>query len=207
MNVTPTIKKQIHAPSLPPPKQAAPSKKVEKSRGRPCLLSKECEAKLLGAIETGMPLKYAAQYAGICYETMNRWRIRGELENAPPEFRHFCQAVRQSQAIAMHKLVSRINKASDTDWRAAAWMLERRHPEEFSRPLPIENAKPDGKSITPNYDVNCEILQRIKKQNICKKFICRLGEILQERQALREEAALQGKKLPLTRLPIRLREG
>ena len=153
------------------------------SLGRPCLLTKDREAKLLKAIEEGMPLKQSAMLAGICYETMNRWRKNGESESARPEFRQFCQALERSQAIAMQLLVERVSQAGKNDWRASAWMLERRYPEEFGKPDERQKEGPQGRVVIT--DVDCEVLSRIKKQEGIKEAVGRFAEIvarIQERK-------------------------
>jgi hypothetical protein len=163
--------------------------KLKKPVGRPCLLTKTCEAKLLSAIEEGMPLKQAAMLAGICYETLNRWRIRGEDENAPIEFRQFCQSLRRSQAMAMQACVSCIRKAANHEWRAAAWLLERRHPEEFSLPEKIEHSGRNGKPLfnfPPVETIEPEALIRMKKQAGVAELVKKLGSILMANRAEKE---------------------
>lgn len=134
-----------------------PKTKIKpRGRGRPSLLTPKREARLMDAVKKGMPLKQAAMLAGMSYETLNRWRIQGEAENAPTEFRHFWQALRKSQALAMQSLVGRIRTASVTDWKAAAWLLERRHPDEFCRPQRLEHSGPGGGPIAAKMNVAIE---------------------------------------------------
>lgn len=120
---------------------------MQRGRGRPSLLTPEREVRLLRAIRRGMPLKQAAMLAGMSYETLNRWRIQGEAEDAPAEFRHFWQALRKAQAVAMERLVGRIQDAAGSDWKAAAWLLERRHPDEFARQQRLEHTGAGGGPI------------------------------------------------------------
>jgi len=131
-----------------PPINARIRTAPEPVRGRPCLLTPERRIRLLNGIREGLPLKQSAMLAGISYESLNRWRIAGEAEDARPEFRHFCQSLRQAQAVAMQRLVGRIQTASRDDWKAAAWLLERRHAEEFCRPQRLEHSGPGGMPIT-----------------------------------------------------------
>ncbi len=158
--------------------------------GRPTLLTKEREAILLSAIEEGLPLKQAAHIAGICYETLNRWRIRGENESAPPEFRQFCQSLERSHAIAMQAHVSCIRKAAlGGDWRASAWTLERRFPEEFTKPQQIEHSGPGGKPMMAIPDGEYEVLTRMRKQAGIKDLVGKLGTILAEQKKRQQEEA------------------
>jgi transposase len=62
-----------------------------------------------------------------------RWTKRGEKQ-ASGLFREFCMALREADAVAELRCIRRLNQAAcDGDWRAAAWMLERRFPERWGR--------------------------------------------------------------------------
>ena len=153
--------------------------------GRPCLLDKRRKTRLLAAIQTGVPLKHAAMLAGISYDTLNRWRVKGEEKGAPLRFRKFCKALRRSQAIAMLRLVSRIQEAGKQDWRASAWMLERRHPEEFGKPVSVDapNAKPElPEYATSDHPVLKEIREREKMRHIASRFFEALQEVKKKRE-------------------------
>lgn len=149
------------------------------------MLDKQRKTRLLAAIQKGMPLKHAAMLAGISYDTLNRWRVRGEEKGAPLRFRQFCKALRHSQAVAMLRLVSCVQEAGKQDWRAAAWMLERRHPEDFGKPAPIDpgTAKqqvPDDAS--PDHPVLKEIRKREKMRETARRFLDALNEVKQRRE-------------------------
>lgn len=118
-----------------------------RKRGRPCGLSTEVQTVLLGAIERGLPLRDSALLAGISYDTLNRWRNSGEAEDAAPEFYNFCNALKRAQAVAVDTLVSQIQSAARKDWKAAAWLLERRHPENWGRQQRLEHTGPNGAPI------------------------------------------------------------
>jgi len=165
-------------------------------------LTEQREAILLKAIEEGMPLKHAAMLAGISYDSLNRWRIRGESEYAPPEFRDFCNALQRSEAIAMQRLVGRIGDAGKSDWRAAAWILERRFREEFAKTQQVEHSGPQGQPIQTQTTVEPEVLQRIRKQAGLVSLVGELGDILSKNRAKREE---ERQRIPWMRR-ARLRE-
>lgn len=159
------------------PKSVYIPKKSAKKPGRPTLLNPSRQATLLRAIEEGLPLKEAAEIAGISYDTLNHWTNRGQRESAPPEYRQFCQLLRRSQAVAMQVNVSAIREAAKRDWRAAAWILERRFPADFARQQQVERSGPGGKPLTSPYD-DCEVLRRIKRQTGLKEIAAKLGSIL-----------------------------
>ena len=163
---------------MPAPVKLSPPKKPPLKPGRPCLLTKPREAILLKAIEAAMPLKHAAMLAGISYDTLNRWRIKGESELARPEFRDFCKSLRRSEAVAMQRLVTVVREAGEKDWKAATWMLERRFPDEFAKPQHVEHSGPKGQPIQTFTTVEPEVLQRMKRQVGLQQLVGKLGGIL-----------------------------
>lgn len=147
---------------------------------------------LLKAIEDGLPLKQSAMLAGISYDSLNRWRIRGESKSAPLEFCDFCKALRHSEAIAMQRLVGRIQAAGEADWKASAWMLEKRFPDEFGKPQRVEHSGPEGKPIEALAIVEPEVLQRMKKQAGIVEIAAKLGAILLKNRAKRNAVNQHG---------------
>ena len=102
--------------------------------GRPSLFNEERAEKILKALKQGMPYKQAAAYGGVSYDTLNRWRRKGE-DGDSEELSQFCNAMREAEGEAVFKLVEDIkrNASKKNDWKAAAWILERRHPKEWGR--------------------------------------------------------------------------
>ena len=158
------------------------------AKGRPCGLTKECEAALLKAISQGLPLKHAANLAGISYDTLNRWKKRGEADEAPEVFRHFCKALEHAEAKAVQVHLSNIAAAGTRDWRASAWILERRHSDEFGRP--DEKAK----AIPASPQIGHEVLARIRKQEGVVDIALALAKALQRRRLERDEQMQGGFK-------------
>jgi hypothetical protein len=96
-------------------------------------LTPEIKDKIGTNITLGMPLKFAAQAAGISESTFYEWMSRGEKEKKG-QFSEFSEYIKecQSKAVQLHlKLITKA--AKDGSWQASAWILERRHPEEFGR--------------------------------------------------------------------------
>ncbi|GAA5140875.1 hypothetical protein GCM10023213_24150 [Prosthecobacter algae] len=149
-----------------------------------------------------MPLKQAAAMAGMSYDTLNHWQKRGENESAPPEYRQFCQLLRRSQAVAMQVHVSSICEAAKRDWRAAAWMLERRHPEDFARPQQFEHSGPGGKPLMPDPEVNHEVLVRMKKQQGIVELLKKMGGIIKEKRFQLDENAKAQKEAATLQKPF-----
>lgn len=92
--------------------------------GRPTRFTPEVREKVLVAIRAGNYLEVAARYAGISRSTLFGWLDRGRKARSG-QFLEFLDAVDGAIAQAEVAAVADVVKASQTDWRAAAWLLER----------------------------------------------------------------------------------
>jgi hypothetical protein len=102
--------------------------------GRPRAVTPALRARLIELIARGLPFKHAARGAGISFQTMQNFR------KANPDFE---DELEQAVAAAIEKHLRTIETAAQTDPRYAAWMLEHRWPEHFSKSR-IEISGPDG---------------------------------------------------------------
>jgi|SRR5690242_16069556 len=85
----------------------------------------ETVAKILEAIKMGATYELAAGYAGINYDTFNEWR------KAKSEF---SEAINNAEGIGAMIWLAKIERAaSDGNWQAAAWKLERRYPHMYGK--------------------------------------------------------------------------
>lgn len=101
--------------------------------GRPQAYTAAKAALIVKAIRKGLPYKLAAAAGGVSYNTFVRWRNDGSNPDGPPHFRQFLNQLRQAEAEAAQRLVGLIEKAGNTQWQAASWMLERRYPDLFGK--------------------------------------------------------------------------
>ena len=125
--------------------------------GRPSKLTPVVQKSITEAVAKGLPLKHAARCAGVSESTLRGWSARGKAETVGP-FLAFLTALKAAQADAVAGYVAVIRRAAferddvtvkETvypdgtvervtttrrvfDWHAAAWWLERQHPDEFS---------------------------------------------------------------------------
>ena len=76
--------------------------------------------KILAALEQGASYQIAADKAGIARSTLHRWRN---------DFEDFEADCKKAEARGATKLLENIQTAADKDWRAAAWLLEKRYPD------------------------------------------------------------------------------
>ena len=93
--------------------------------------------KIVTAIEEcACSLDAAAAQAGIHPSTLYRWLAQGRQE-AAGAFRELHQAVTAAKARSEVALARLVAQAGEKDWRAAAWLLERRFPDDYGSQLTI----------------------------------------------------------------------
>jgi transposase len=86
--------------------------------------TEERAQRIIQAVEVGATYRLAAAYAGITDDTLTNWRKR---------YSDFSERLVAAEGRAGIRWLSRIEEAAKDDWRAAAWKLERRHPEEYGK--------------------------------------------------------------------------
>lgn len=125
------------------------NKSVSK-KGRKSKLDDSRREKLLKAIRVGNDKKVACALAGISETTLYRWLELAQKKNARAELREFRELLERAEAEAEVLKVSRIAQAADNGrWQAAAWWLERKHPERWGQQTKIkaEVSGPNGEPI------------------------------------------------------------
>ena len=111
---------------------------------RPTKYTPECVNKITQAIRMGATYELAAAYAGVSYDSFNRW-MQSKSE--------FCEAVKLAEGQAALIWLTKIEQAaSDGQWQAAAWKLERRYPHQYGRNVTqMEVTGKDGGAIQVIY--------------------------------------------------------
>ena len=100
--------------------------------GRRTKLTPAVHQKIIQALSLGNYRKDAAAFAGIDAATLRRWMALGRAEPEGPKGALYQEAT-QAQALAKVTALGCITKAMrNGEWRAAAWYLQRLHPEQFS---------------------------------------------------------------------------
>jgi hypothetical protein len=113
------------------------------SAGRPPVLDSKKKDLICVILKLGGTRRIAAQYAGCAPSTIRRTADRDA---------EFCAALRKAESQHEVSYLQRINAAAKQEryWKAAAWALERIHPERYALPRPV--------NYTPQQV--CEILER-----------------------------------------------
>lgn len=114
-------------------KKKKPVSKQPRPAGRPTKLDSDTQQKFLDAVREGLPYSTACALAGIGETTFAVWRQRADAEPDSP-YAGFMRALKEAEAEAEAANVKRIRSAADNgQWQAAAWILERRHPDKWGR--------------------------------------------------------------------------
>ena len=100
---------------------------------RPTKLNAKRAQQICDYVAQGHTREVAAQACGIVSTTLYRWMKRGERQPDGP-CGEFCRALKRADLEAELACLRQIKEAAQHgDWRAAAWMLERRYPEKWGR--------------------------------------------------------------------------
>lgn len=92
---------------------------------RPTKYTPQTIKRITDAIRMGATYELACGYAGISFETFCQWRDK------KPEF---LEVIKEAEGAAAVGWLAKIEKAaSEGEWQAAAWKLERRYPEMYGR--------------------------------------------------------------------------
>lgn len=119
---------------------------------RPTKLTQELQDKIVDVIRAGNYIETAASFAGLSKNTLYDWMKRGARERERIDntgkkmlkkeqpFVEFSDAIEKALAEAEMRDVLRIGEASKSDWKAAAWRLERKFPQRWGKKFQqIEN--------------------------------------------------------------------
>ena len=116
--------------------------------GRPPeLINKKADI-FLQAIEDGVTIEVAAEFAGINRVTLYRYLEKSKDENNPHHlmYQEFSNKYKKAQAKAEVDLLLKIQ--GDSTWQSKAWIMERRFPKRWAKDRPIEDT---GREIVINF--------------------------------------------------------
>ncbi len=89
---------------------------------------------ILAGIRAGLSLRLAAEAAGVSETTFHQWQ-RGEFpRGADRDLKvQFSEQLTRAKGESARRLTALISSAAVEDWRAAAWLLERRFPADYGK--------------------------------------------------------------------------
>ncbi|CAB4199230.1 hypothetical protein UFOVP1336_21 [uncultured Caudovirales phage] len=108
--------------------------------GRPSKKTEQRVEALLQSLRAGASRQRAAALAGIHRDTLYEW-----MKQDPA----FSDAIEKAEAFAEFRFLARVATAAENErsWQAAAWILERRFPNEWRRREGVEISGAEGKAI------------------------------------------------------------
>lgn len=101
--------------------------------------TKELIAEAVELKSGGMSNRDMCAVLGVSESTFYKWLSDPRSKNQS----ELSEALKKAESKWKASLRGRISKASDKDWKAAAWMLERTYPEEFGRDRHLRPQKGD----------------------------------------------------------------
>lgn len=101
-------------------------------------LTPEALKNIVGALEDGHSKKAAFGISGLNPNTGNTWLSIGRQEGASEALRHFSETVDRASAVGCYTISASLIASARADPRAAKWLLERLHYEDFAARAPIE---------------------------------------------------------------------
>ena len=95
-------------------------------------MTPEVQGLIVDGINAGLTFRLTCARVGVHPGTFYRWLETGEKAKTG-RYREFYDAVERAKADSALRLVSQITLQAPTDWRAAAFMLERRFPDDYGK--------------------------------------------------------------------------
>jgi hypothetical protein len=140
----------------------ADSEGIKKIMGRKCIPVEPHIEKLEQALMLGATYELAAMYAGISVSTFERWRNRAADASPDTALGRLRDRLIQAEGRAAIGLLAKIEKAAtDGNWQAAAWKLERRYPDQYGRKLQADlmlNIKALAGKVASELGLDVEVL-------------------------------------------------
>lgn len=153
---------------------ASPIRQDEVSKpGRPRGTHKCTESnteRICQLIRLGVRLAQACEAVGVSQRSGYAWMRQGRAderllekdENAAlfdTSFLHFLQSVRTAEATCEIRLTALVQRHAQRNWRAAAWLLERRFPERWSKHATVRDIR--SESTESLNELLCRIAMQI----------------------------------------------
>jgi hypothetical protein len=104
---------------------------LDRTPGRPRKIDEAKRREICALIAVGCGIEAAARYVGCSAATVRRELDRDE---------DFRRAFASAELTCRIEPLRALRAAAATHWRAAAWLLERTHPERFARRAPVAAA-------------------------------------------------------------------
>ena len=136
------------------------------AKGRTPVLDEGRRREIVAILSVGCTRRAAADYVGCSVTTILRTARRN------PDF---AEAIRRAESASQVATLTKIQKAADKPqyWRAAAWLLERRHPDDFARRGPDVITRPQLRELMSRLAslIVEEVTGRTRKRLLKRLFV------------------------------------
>ena len=116
--------------------------------GRPAALTDEVIKRICDELRQGGTKAAAAAASGYSLSAFMQWQAAGRKEiesiadgnpanRSKVQMVKFVEAMADAELVGEAELIRVIRRASEDHWQAAAWILERRHPEKYGRRMDL----------------------------------------------------------------------
>ena len=106
---------------------------ARKEVGRPYKLKPETHQRFVALLRASNAFETCARAVGVTPRVAKSWYQRGGESDAREPFKSFRVDCDRAEAEAESRAVAIIANAARDSWQAAAWLLERQHPERWAR--------------------------------------------------------------------------
>ena len=103
--------------------------------GRPPKITATLIEEICDLVIQGMSIAKAAERRKVSESTIFRWLAKGKEENAPALYKKLVESMDQAIEMSKWELLQVLRQATlgGKNWRASAWLLERRYPDEYGK--------------------------------------------------------------------------
>ena len=129
-------------------------------------LNPESLKRIVSAIELGATYQIAAEAGGVSRATLHNWLKRGK-NGTTKTYKDFYEEFSRAESRGALALLGKVRSHSVKDWKAAAWMLERRHG--YRRDTPIDSVPSDEIATKPLDYKSLLIAQQTELRQALKK--------------------------------------
>ena len=124
---------------------------------------------IASGIEAGLQLKEAASCCNVSYRTVKEWKTKGKRE---PDsiFGEFVARLEVSDGAFERAHLENIARASQKQWQASAWLLERTRPDKYALIKRVETGKPGDFDKLTDDELNATILELVPRRHPKRKM-------------------------------------
>lgn len=139
--------------------------KKQRKVGRKTKLNENLIQEAEKLIRLGNYTTVVTQYLGIHQSTWYNWMQEGEEAKTGLK-REFFERIKKAESFAEIKNVQQIQKASEDNWQASAWYLERKFPERWGKrdKYSLEHTGKDGDPIETSHTEEIDLSKITDKE-------------------------------------------